>query len=323
MPTLDEISPFHSGELEVQRRIGVDQQVADVGRRMIRDHLLQQHQDFYRTQHQLLLALVDEDAQPWVAMVAAAPGFASALTPTRLRVDALPVAGPPTRSSDARLRVGEQVGVLGIDYSNRRRNRVNGRIVSVDSDGFEMQVVQSFGNCPKYIQIRETQLPAEATWRAQPTPGAAVPALSHDTRALITQADHFYVATHYDRLGDEVHHGADVSHRGGKPGFVRINDKGSLVFPDLPGNRLFNTLGNIASNGKAALLFIDFNSASLLSMTGTAQVDWRNASEHGFAQAERLVRFTPTEAWMYTHALPLAWRFKEQSPALEATGSWP
>lgn len=322
MPTPDDTSPFHSGELEVQRRIGVDQQVADIGRRMIRDHLLQQHQDFYRAQHQLLLALVDDHARPWVAMVAGAPGFATALTPTRLRIDALPVAGPPTRSPDARLRVGEQIGVLGIDYSNRRRNRVNGRVVSVDGDGFEMQVLQSFGNCPKYIQIRETQLPQDAAWRAQPTPGAAVPALSHDTRALIAQADHFYIATHYDRLGDEVHHGTDVSHRGGKPGFVRIDADDSLLFPDFPGNRLFNTLGNIASNGKAALLFIDFNCASLLSITGTAHLDWRNASEHGFALAERLVRFTPSEAWMYARALPLAWRFKEQSPALEPSGSW-
>ena len=322
MQAVDERSPFHSGELEVQRRIGVDQQVADIGRRMIRDHLLQQHQDFYRSQHQLLLALVGDHARPWVAMVAGAPGFVTALTPTRLRVDALPLAGSPTRSSAARLSVGEQIGVLGIDYSNRRRNRVNGRIDSVDTDGFEIQVAQSFGNCPKYIQIRETQLPPDA-WRAQPTPGAAVPALSRDTRALIAQADHFYIATHYDRRGDQAHHGADVSHRGGKPGFVRIDDDGSLVFPDFPGNRLFNTLGNIAANGKAALLFIDFKSASLLSMTGTAQIDWRNASAHGFAQAERLVQFTPAEAWMYPHALPLAWRFKEQSPALEHTGSWP
>jgi len=177
-------TPFHSGELEVQRCTGVAVQVADTGRRRVRCYLLQQHQDFYNTQHQLLLAFVDNEARPWVAMVAGAPGFVSAINPMRLRVDALPLAGPPNRQSDVRLAVGEQVGVLGIDYSNRRRNRVNGRIVAIDSAGFEIQVVQSFGNYPKYIQIRETHRPPGDAWRAQPTPGAAVVTLSPDMRAL-------------------------------------------------------------------------------------------------------------------------------------------
>jgi hypothetical protein len=68
------------------------------------------------------------------------------------------------------------------------------------------------------------------------------------------------------------------------------------VFPGFPGNRLFNTLGNIEANGKAALLFINFESTSLLPMTGTTQVDWHGASEHDFAGAQRVLRLTHSEA---------------------------
>lgn len=322
MQSVEQDSPFHFAELEVQRRAGTDERLQDIGRRVIRDHLLQQHQDFFSAQHQLLLAMVDEQGRPWVAMAAGAPGFVSAVSRTRLRIDALPLAGPPTLANGGSLVVGAQVGVLGLDYSSRRRNRVNGRIVSVDQCGFELQVVHSFGNCPKYIQLRETRIPDDRHWRAQPVDGAVLSSFDDEAVQVIAQADHFYIASHYDRPGDEVHHGADASHRGGKPGFVRIDDDGALVFPDFPGNRFFNTLGNITANGKAALLFTDFESGSLLSMTGQASIDWRAADEHGFAGAERLVRFSPSEAWLYRNALPFEWRFTAFSPVLASTGDW-
>ena len=47
------------------------------------------------------------------------------------------------------------VGILGIDFSTRRRNRANGRIVSRDANGYPvLPIDQSFGNCPQYIQLR-------------------------------------------------------------------------------------------------------------------------------------------------------------------------
>lgn len=311
-------SPFHAGEREAQRLAGVDARIEKVGRAAIRDHLLPQHQEFFARQHQLLLATIDAHARPWVAMVAGPPGFARALDARRLRVDAQPLAGAP----DQALSAGGAIAVLGIDYASRRRNRLNGRILGSDASGFEIAVQQSFGNCPKYIQTRATRLPAGASWRLSAQAGEALGHCDDQVRALIAEADHFYIATHYDRDGDRAHHGADVSHRGGRPGFVRVDADDALLFPDFAGNRFYNTLGNILANGKAALLFTDFSSGSLLSMTGTASIDWRDASEHGFAGGERLLRFVPQELWRYPRALPFEWSFGEQSPALEATGRW-
>jgi predicted pyridoxine 5'-phosphate oxidase superfamily flavin-nucleotide-binding protein len=50
-----------------------------------------------------------------------------------------------------------------------------------------------------------------------------------------------------------------VSHRGGRPGFVRIDGDDTLTVPDFNGNRFFNTLGNLAVHPRAGLLFIDFD----------------------------------------------------------------
>ncbi|WP_313953701.1 pyridoxamine 5'-phosphate oxidase family protein [Accumulibacter sp.] len=318
MQEIEDNSPFHAAERAAQRLAGVDDRILAVGRSAIRDHLLAQHQEFFRSQHQLLLATVDADAQPWVAMVAGPPGFAHALDARHLRVDAQPLAGAPGQALSA----GATLGVLGINFANRRRNRLNGRLLTVDESGFELEVVQSFGNCPKYIQTRETRLPAGTTWRVSPSAGEAVTAWDDNACALIGGADHFFIATHYDQEGDQAHHGADVSHRGGKPGFIRIDADGTLLFPDFAGNRFYNTLGNIVANGKAALLFTDYSTGSLLSTSGMASVDWQAASAHGFAGAERLLRFTPREVWRYPRALPFAWRFGEQSVALDATGRW-
>jgi PPOX class probable FMN-dependent enzyme len=49
---------------------------------------------------------------------------------------------------------------------------------------------------------------------------------------------------------------ADVSPRGGPPGFVRTLDDRRLVIPDLSGNNLLDSLTNIVENPHAGLLFV-------------------------------------------------------------------
>jgi hypothetical protein len=59
------------------------------------------------------------------------------------------------------------------------------------------------------------------------------------------------------RPGTGAAFGADISHRGGLPGFVRVQGD-ELTIPDFRGNRYFNTLGNLIAEPRASLLFIDF-----------------------------------------------------------------
>ena len=73
--------------------------------------------------------------------------------------------------------------------------------------------------------------------------------------------------------GDQaLNQGTDVSHRGGKPGFVKVLDDRTFVFPYFSGNNHFNTVGNIVLNPKVGFLFVDFEARDLVYMTGTAEI---------------------------------------------------
>jgi predicted pyridoxine 5'-phosphate oxidase superfamily flavin-nucleotide-binding protein len=101
-----------------------------------------------------------------------------------------------------------------------------------------------------------------------------------DRTRLIAEADTFFLGTiHPER-------GADASHRGGPPGFVHVVDDG-LWWPDFPGNNMFNSLGNLAVDPTAALLFIDYATGATLHMSGAAATVWG---------AERRVRFAPARS---------------------------
>ena len=87
-------------------------------------------------------------------------------------------------------------------------------------------------------------------------------------------ADTFFLGT------TNPERGSDTSHRGGAPGFVRV-DGDRLWWPDYPGNNLFNSFGNLAVDPEAALLFFDFDTGRTLQLSGTAEVDWDAAGRPG------------------------------------------
>ena len=50
---------------------------------------------------------------------------------------------------------GQRLGLLGIDFATRRRNRLNVVVRSLAAGRLDVDVLQSYGNCPKYIQARQ------------------------------------------------------------------------------------------------------------------------------------------------------------------------
>ena len=95
-----------------------------------------------------------------------------------------------------------------------------------------------------------------------------------------------------------------------------------ITWPDFKGNSAFNTLGNIALNPVAGLLFIDFERGDILSLTGQAEVLWEDARMHSLRGAERLVQATVDEGIYIAGALPLRWRPPEYAVQLARTGVW-
>lgn len=318
MNTAIEASPWHEGERAVQARAGVRERMAVVGPRVIRDYMPDQHRDFFAQLPFLVVGGVDAASQPWAGVLAAPPGFAHSPEPQRLRIDALPAHEDRLAAS---LMPGVSIGLLGIEPHTGRRNRMNGVVERVDAAGFSVEVKQSFGNCPKYIQAREPVFVDAA--RAVAPPRRA-DRLDDAARRLIAEADTFFIATSHPSAGQAgAAHGVDVSHRGGRPGFVRVGGDGTLTAPDFVGNSFFNTLGNIAVNQRAGLLFIDFESGDLLQLAVTAEVVWDGPDLAAFDGAERLLRMRVVSVLRRPAALPLRWGRAVPSPYLDATGRWP
>jgi predicted pyridoxine 5'-phosphate oxidase superfamily flavin-nucleotide-binding protein len=281
------------------------------GRRVIRDYLPDQFRQFFAQLPYVIVGTVDTTGNPWASILVGNPGFLSTPNERTLKVVAQPLFGDPLV---ANLAEGIDIGFLGIELPTRRRNRLNGIIIATHPDGFEVQLRQSFGNCPQYIQARKSE------WdEVDPTtikPLHRIEQLGEREQAMIATADTFFIATAYQAESAGAASGVDVSHRGGKPGFVRLEDNRTLTIPDFRGNYHFNTFGNLELNPHAGLLFIDFSDGNLLYLTGTAEVIWEESGILTYAGAERLLRFHLQIGYWVEGSLPLHWSDPEFSPFL-------
>lgn len=307
-------SPFHDGEIELQRKLGVAERMDMFARRVIRDFMPDQHRDFFEQLPFLVVGSVDAAGDAWATLLAGEPGFIQSPDPRQLAL-AIPRNGsdPAMRDQDC----GDAIGILGIELHTRRRNRMNGTIASIGDDGFSIAVEHSFGNCPQYIQTRNWHV-AERT--ADASSVEHLTSLDEAARATIAAADTFFVSSYVD-LPDGRRQ-VDASHRGGKPGFVRVDADGMLTIPDFAGNLHFNTLGNFLKNPRAGLVFINFESGDVLQLTGDAEVILESPDIAAFQGAERLWTFVPRKLVRRKAAFPLRFDFLDWSPNSLMTGDW-
>jgi hypothetical protein len=312
-------SPFHPAELELQERFGRRKMLAAPARRFVRDHLVPQHREFFQQLPFIVVGSVDSSGQPWASIVAATPGFATSADPKHLRVGALPRPGDPLAEN---LTPGSPIALLGIELATRRRNRLNGTVTSADAGSWTVTVVQSYGNCPQYIQSRDLYF-VDSPIDAQIQHGLRSDRLSADDQTLIAHADTFFIATANPRKEDGESYGADVSHRGGRPGFVRIDGDRTLTVPDFIGNFFFNTLGNLQVNPRAGLLFADFSSGDVLMLRTRANVIWDGEEVRSFEGAQRLLRFEIDATIRFNRVLPFrSDGTPSYAPELAHTGTW-
>lgn len=310
-------SPFHRGEKAVHDRLGIHATIeARVRRAGIRNYMLAQHREFFAMLPLLLIGRLDANAQPWATLRVGKPGFISSPDAYTLRIAGTSLAGDPVGA----FRTGEPIGTLGIQLHTRRRNRANGFVTAVDEGGITLAVSQSYGNCNKYIQGRTV------VWNGanECRPATVVEArqLSDNDMQLVEASDTCFIASAYLGSDAGIARGVDISHKGGWPGFVRVDDTRTLTLPDFVGNSYFNTLGNLTLNPLAGLLFVDFASGDLLYLAVQAEILWDSLQAASFKGAQRLVRFHIMHVRRTMAALPLRWGAAEYSPALENTGRW-
>lgn len=310
---------FHEGEQALQRRVSpvLQARMQKTAEVVLRDYMPDQHRDFFALLPTLAVGSVDARGRPWASMLAGRPGFVLSPDPVTLHVAARPVAGDPLADH---LVPGAALGILGLQPETRRRNRMNGRVAALDADtatgGFTVHVEQSFGNCPQYIQARAPRLVGAL---ATPPRRLEVATLSERALAMLAATDTFFIAT------AAANEGADISHRGGKPGFVKVEQQNGatvLTAPDFRGNNFFNTLGNIALNPRAGLLVVDYGTGDLLQLTATAEIIWDGPEVEAFEGAQRLLRLRVDCGQIIEGGLPVRWSEPAYAPQLIETGSW-
>ncbi len=317
--TVPDDSPFHRGELALQTRYGSRESLASAAGRAIRNFMPDQHREFYEQLPFIIVGSVDEQGNPWASLLSGKPGFISSPDPTRLHISASALPQDPLAGS---LAVGKRLGLLGLEPASRRRNRVNTHVVEISGGGFALEVDQSFGNCPQYIQRRTIDFIRDPGTPAPDHHVETLSSLDTDASALVARSDTFFVASHVDLENRPDREGVDVSHRGGQPGFIKVEGD-TLTIPDYAGNRFFNTLGNFLVNPRAGLLFVDFDSGDTLQLSGSVELlDENDPAIRGFKGAERGWRFHCRQGLRTRHALPFRSSFMDYSPNSLMTGSW-
>ncbi len=285
-------TPFSEDELTAQRLAGTASRGI-----AIRSFMPDQHRVFFEELQYVFAAVADTNGWPIATILTGAAGFALSPDAQTMQIAARFLRDDPASLA---ITIGARIGLLGIDFSTRRRNRVNGVITAYDDVGLTVQVEQSFGNCPKYIHVRDVE-------KAASTAAKSVEhfiGLPTFAAKIIAKADTFFIAS---KSRDSIlqGRGLDISHRGGKPGFVQLHGD-SLTIPDYRGNRYFNTLGNLLGEPRAGIMVIDFTNGSVLQLQGLTEIDWGNKPEP-INNTERFWRFNVARG-VYRHAaLPLRW----------------
>ncbi|MDQ0914871.1 pyridoxamine 5'-phosphate oxidase family protein [Paenibacillus sp. V4I5] len=294
---------YHTGELTVQKLAGADI-VAQHNGTNIKPTIFKGAMPFLRTQSLIIASSVDRDGRVWSSFLTGEPGFIDVKSEAALTITSSPVTSDPLVGN---LLSSPEIGLLAIDFNRRIRMRINGK-GEFDADRrLAVSTEQVYANCPKYIQKRSLQ-PSGGFHRTQMSAHRGYH-VSPEQQEWIRNADTFFIGS----ISSEGN--ADASHRGGAPGFVKVVDENTLLFPDYFGNSMFNTLGNIYSNPSTGLLFIDFDAGHSLQLTGRSQIIWDENEISRFSGAERLVRFEIDEVLYTENGTPIRWDFIEFSSA--------
>ena len=218
---------------------------------------------------------------------------------------------------------GRMVSGLTIDLQTRKRVKMFGRMVagalSIRDDEVtdheehiaEVQLVlkieQSLGNCPKYLNKKEI-----VAALAKPELISDSPQLPQRALDLLSKADLFFMSS------SQRDQDMDTNHRGGPSGFVRVisNDRSGAVicYPEYSGNRLYQTLGNLAINPLAGICIPDLETGDMLYLTGKTNILIGKDAASVLPRSNLAVKITITSARFVANALPFRGVEGERSP---------
>ncbi|KZT41943.1 hypothetical protein SISSUDRAFT_1000066, partial [Sistotremastrum suecicum HHB10207 ss-3] len=251
----------------------------------VEDELPAQHRLFHSTRLPFVpLTTLDARGRPWSSLVGASDGhlgFIKSPSEKELQMTLDIWDGDPI-VDNIRSQSGEDILIagLGIEFPTRRRNKFAGSVERYNwKDGklkLLLEVNQALGNCPKYITVRQF----EPRPNRHPTVQYKVLDLDPSSRLpeelcpFIHNRDGVFLGSVYiapEKDASRFPSHAGMNHRAGRPGFVRVRKDGrTVVLPDYSGNRMMQSLGNIAITRLASMTFVDYDTGDILYLAGKA-----------------------------------------------------
>jgi predicted pyridoxine 5'-phosphate oxidase superfamily flavin-nucleotide-binding protein len=119
--------------------------------------------------------------------------------------------------------------------------------------------------------------------------GMDADAVEEQHKAFIESRDMFWLAT-VDEQGRP-----QCQYKGGAPGFVRVIDPKTVVFPSYDGNGRYHSMGNIGATSKIGMLFLDFEIPNRLRLQGEASVSADDPLLSDYKDAELIIRVKVTD----------------------------
>ncbi|APD93870.1 flavin-nucleotide-binding protein [Alteromonas mediterranea] len=337
LPRLSSINPaFHHGEIALQKKLGIDKEIGERTNGFIRSYMPEQHRQFFTSCPFTVLALVDDEGYPVAVPVWGEGDFIESPSPTQLRFRLqVHVWNMMLGALNLDVISGSKIGIVGIEYATRRRNRLNGTINHATKGNLTVLVDQSFGNCPQYIHKRNTTKIQRLAIDGHPENNASynvnmttttTNVIDTRARTIIESAETFFIASRHSSLGQEANEGLDVSHRGGKAGFVNVKGN-TITFPDFSGNKFFNTLGNILLDPRVGLCFWDNETGDLFFVKAKAKVEPIESKASvikgaEFKDAERFVSLSVMSVTHIAGIYPYSHEITDMSPYALQTGDW-
>ena len=298
--------PFHDGEIAVQERAG-ERVLACRHGAAISSRIVPSALSFLARQRLLALSAAGDDGHLWTSVWCGEPGFVRSAHGQRVSILRSLMAASPDDPVLRCLAMGRDLGLLAIEFASRRRLRINGTVESISADEIGVFVRESVSNCPKYIQRRQPHdVSTTPASRRHSEWGRTV---DEERRALIERADTAFVGSLHPARG------VDASHRGGAPGFIQVVDWTTLRLPDYPGNGMFMTLGNYATDSRASVAAINFERGQVVSFSGSARLHFGVENpQHPTGGTGRYWDFMVREWVQFALPCALRWELLDASP---------
>jgi NAD(P)H-flavin reductase len=332
-------TPFHEGEVLMRQRLHtphMDNPTFPSLSPQLSNHL--------QIAPLLALGTLDKQGRPWTTLLGGSKGLARPLGGTAIGIRT-PV--PPRADPVVEELVGKEAGAgvikeegrgrmfggLTIDLETRKRVKMYGRMVAGalleredEVTGHEemvaeiqlvLNVEQSLGNCPKYLNSKHI---VPATSNPQILDPEISPRLLERAVKLIEKADLFFVSS------SQHDEDMDTNHRGGPPGFMRVVSNPSpstsntshegavIIWPEYSGNRLYQTLGNLAVNPYAGICVPDFETGDMLYFTGRTEILIGQDAAAVLPRSNLAVKLEITEARFVASVLTFRGVEGERSP---------